>query len=108
MKKKMQKAGYLYERWLFIARRVFLTNPSLSKEIVKDILQFSRKTKMPIPKNVKRFICKKCFSVLTPGLNLRVRLQDGHVVYLCKECKSLYRYPYLKKDRTVKSKGKKI
>ena len=102
MRKKNLNIRNLYVQWFSVAKRVFLVNPSLSREMIKDILHFSRKTKTSIPKNVKRFICKKCLSVLIPGLNLRVRLQKGHVVYQCKECKTLYRYPYLKEKGNKK------
>ncbi len=94
----------IYRKWFQVARKVFFSNPELSREIVKDILFFSRKTKTKIPRDVKRFICKKCFSVLIPGVNLRVRMHEGHAVYLCKECKTLYRYPYIKEQKQKRKK----
>ncbi|MDK2849350.1 MAG: ribonuclease protein subunit [Candidatus Woesearchaeota archaeon] len=100
--KKSSELSKIYNEWFKTAKKVFFKNPELSKKMVEDILYFSRKTKTSIPKEVKRFICKKCHSVLIPGINLRVRLQKNHVVYLCKECKTLYRYPFIKEKKQTR------
>ena len=86
----------LYRKWFNVAKEIYFKDKELSITIVKDILTFSRKTNTKIPRDVKRFICKNCNVVLIPGINLRVRLNNRHLVYFCKECNHIFRYPYLK------------
>lgn len=92
----------IYTKWFEVAKKVYFVDKEYSKKIVDDILKFKQKTKTTIPLEVKRFICKKCHSVLIPGINLRVRLNNQHLVYLCLECKNIYRIPYLKEKITRK------
>ncbi len=70
--------------------------------MILELLEFCRKKRVRIPKSIKRFICKRCKTLLIPGKNLRVRLKDAHLVYKCKECNFIMRYPYLKEKKNEK------
>ena len=60
--------------------------------------KISMKYKVKLPKNFKLRICKNCGSFLTPGKNLRVRVQDKKIVYTCLNCGNIIRIPYKKKS----------
>ena len=58
-------------------------------EIAKKI---SMKYKVKLPKEFNRRICKKCSCFLTPGINLRVRLNKNLITYTCLNCGSIRRF----------------
>ncbi len=58
-------------------------------EIARKI---SMKYKVKLPKEFNRRICKKCGSFLTPGINLRVRLNKNIITYTCLNCGSIRRF----------------
>ena len=43
---------------------------------------------------LKRKFCKHCYSYLKPGVNCRVRTNQGKVIIYCLECKKYTRIPY--------------
>ncbi|MGC8669704.1 MAG: ribonuclease P protein component 4 [Candidatus Micrarchaeia archaeon] len=58
---------------------------ALSRSYTKRIMQISMHYKVKLPKKVKDNICKKCLSVLIPGLNTHVRISSSHS-YIIKKC----------------------
>jgi ribonuclease P protein subunit RPR2 len=79
------------------ARSVFREDKKLANRYVTLARKISMKYKVRIPPKLKRQFCKHCYSYLMPGVNSRVRLTKGKVVYYCLECKKFYRYLHLKK-----------
>jgi len=69
-------------------------NFSLAERYVELMLAISRKYRVPIAKEQKYRICKKCHSFLVPGKNATVRLKKGKVVIKCEKCGNYKRYPY--------------
>jgi ribonuclease P protein subunit RPR2 len=51
--------------------------------------------KIRIPTELKRRVCKHCYSYLRPGKNVRIRTKEGKVVYYCLECKKYMRFTTL-------------
>jgi ribonuclease P protein subunit RPR2 len=92
----------MYKEWLEEAREVHPINRDCARKMVAEMLEFKRKTRLSLPSYVKRFICKKCNSPLTPGRNLRIRTKNRHLVYLCKDCRHISRIPYTKQKKTGK------
>ena len=89
------------------AKESFKTNKLKANLFVKKARKIAMKFKLRIPSEIKRNFCKYCHSYLIPGQNLRVRTQEGKLVYYCLECKKHWRMPYTKKKTIVTKKGLK-
>ncbi|MEM0231025.1 MAG: ribonuclease P protein component 4 [Candidatus Woesearchaeota archaeon] len=74
-------------------------NPALARRYVALALRISQKYKVKIPTELKGKFCKKCYSPLIPGRNLRVRLRKGRISYFCLNCGNIKRHPYLKEQK---------
>jgi ribonuclease P protein subunit RPR2 len=65
-------------------------------ELIKRI---SMRTRVKIPKDIKRWICKHCHIIMVPGFNARVRTRrDGkalRVVTRCLSCGWIHRYEFV-------------
>ena len=64
-----------------------------SREYVRLARRISERNRCGLPREFKRYTCKRCDVALRPGVNARVRLNDGTVVVRC-DCGSTQRYPY--------------
>ncbi len=64
-----------------------------SREYVRLARRIAERNRCGLPRRFKRYTCKQCDVALRPGVNARVRLNDGHVVIRC-DCGSTTRYPY--------------
>ena len=76
---------------------------ALANKYIKTVRKISLKTKTPIPKKYKRFICKHCYSILVPDLTARIRIKNDKIVYYCFNCGQYYRIPI--KIKKTKSKN---
>lgn len=64
-----------------------------SRRYVRLARRIAERNRLSIPRRFDRFTCDTCDVYLRPGVNARVRLQDGHVVVTC-DCGGRARYPY--------------
>ncbi|MFP8889354.1 ribonuclease P protein component 4 [Natrialbaceae archaeon A-CW2] len=64
-----------------------------AKHYVRLARRVAERNRLSLPRTFKRFTCDACDAYLRPGVNARVRLQDGHVVITC-DCGHHARYPY--------------
>ncbi|APX95712.1 ribonuclease P protein component 4 [Natronorubrum daqingense] len=64
-----------------------------ARTYVRLARRVAERNRLELPREFRRFTCDRCDSYLRPGVNARVRLQDGHVVITC-DCGALARYPY--------------
>lgn len=64
-----------------------------AREYVRLARRVAERHRLRLPRTFRRFSCDACDAYLRPGVNARVRLNDGHVVVRC-ECGTLARYPY--------------
>lgn len=64
-----------------------------AREYVRLARRVAERNRLTLPKAFRRFTCDACDAYLRPGVNARVRLQDGHVVVTC-DCGEQARYPY--------------
>ncbi len=64
-----------------------------SREYVRLARRIAERNRCGLPRTFKRFTCPRCAVALRPGVNARVRLQDGHVAVTC-DCGAIKRYPY--------------
>lgn len=65
----------------------------LARSYVRRARRVAERHRLPLPRAFKRFTCDDCDAYLRPGVNARVRTQDGHVVITC-DCGHHARYPY--------------
>ncbi len=98
--KRPNAAGEQHIAELFaLAEKAFKEDPKLSNRYVRLARELAMRIRKPLPRELKRRICKRCFSFLVPGANCRVRTQRGKVVYYCKSCKKLMRLPFVKERK---------
>ena len=55
--------------------------------------RIAERNRLELPRSFKRFTCDACDRYLVPGRNVRVRVDEGTVVYRC-VCGATARYPY--------------
>lgn len=80
------------------AEEVFSQNTELSKRYAGLAKKISKRTKVRIPREKKRYLCKNCGQPLIPGKNARVRLRfvNSRIIVSCLSCGTFRRYPYQK------------
>ena len=64
-----------------------------ARRYVRRARRVAERNRLELPRAFLRFTCDSCDAYLRPGVNARVRLQDGHVVVTC-DCGEHDRYPY--------------
>ena len=72
---------------------MFKEDPRLSDRYVEIARKIAMKYKVSIPRELKRRFCKHCYTFLVPGINCRIRNNEGKMVYYCKICKKFMRFP---------------
>jgi ribonuclease P protein subunit RPR2 len=77
----------------------------LARRYVELARKISMRTKVRIPREDKRFICKNCLMPLIPGRNARVRLtsEKMSVTITCLTCQGIKRYPYSRERKLHKT-----
>ncbi|PIN87114.1 ribonuclease P [Candidatus Woesearchaeota archaeon CG10_big_fil_rev_8_21_14_0_10_44_13] len=74
------------------AEDMFRKDRKYSNRYVSLARRISMKYKVKIPLGLKRRFCKHCHCYLKPGVNCRVRLAKGNVIYYCLECRKFMRF----------------
>ena len=79
-----------------LSKEIFKISPYLANKYIELLFNFRKKYKVGIPKEIKRFICRKCKNVLIAGINLKVRINSKNrvVEYICLNCGFIRRYKY--------------
>ena len=85
------------------ARQMVEKDERLSKRYVGLARKISERTKVRIPTETKRYLCKNCGIALVPGRNAKVRLHAAKsgLVITCLSCGAVKRYPILSKNSTT-------
>ena len=94
MKNKKQIAGERIDFLFKKAKEVFKENSSLANRYVEIARKVAMKAQINIPSNLRKKFCRKCHSYLVPGENCRVRTRNKMMIYYCKKCKNIMRFPY--------------
>ena len=79
------------------AEEMFSKNKALANRYVLAGRKLAMKVHVQIPQELKRRMCKHCYSYLKPGVNARVRTREGKVIISCFECKKFARIPMKRK-----------
>jgi ribonuclease P protein subunit RPR2 len=73
------------------------------------IYRIAMRVRVKIPRNIKRWICKKCRVIIVPGINAKVRTRrDGktlRVVTRCLTCGWIHRYEFVRCRRGGEAQG---
>ena len=85
------------------ARRMVDKDERLSRRYVGLARKISERTKIRIPTETKRYLCKNCGIALVPGRNAKVRLHAAKsgLVITCLSCGAMKGYPVISKNRAV-------
>jgi ribonuclease P protein subunit RPR2 len=70
-----------------------------ARKLCAYIKEMAERTRVRVPRAIKRSICKNCYIPLIPGLTSTIRLRSqsrrfAYRVVRCKECGYIHRYPY--------------
>jgi ribonuclease P protein subunit RPR2 len=85
----LQRIKILFQQ----AEEVFPKNKDRANRYISLARKMAMKVHAQIPRELKRRICKHCYSFLKPGTNARIRTREGKVVIYCMECKKFTRIP---------------
>jgi ribonuclease P protein subunit RPR2 len=81
---------------------------SLADRYVELARNISMRYLVPIPVEFKRWYCKQCYGFLLPGVNSRVRISRGKVIYTCLRCQRQTRMPLHPRKTTIKTQETKV
>ena len=68
--------------------------PERQRRYIELARRISERTRTPIPRPLKRRICKGCGGLLVPGRTATVRTEKGKKTLRCMECGELRVWPY--------------
>jgi ribonuclease P protein subunit RPR2 len=100
-KMRLAVATVAHERIEILLRQAEEIHPpdvELSKRYVGLAKKISKRTKVRIPREKKRYLCKNCGQPLVLGKNARLRLRpvNSRIIISCLGCGAIRRYPYRK------------
>jgi ribonuclease P protein subunit RPR2 len=75
-------------------------HPERSRRYVEMATKLSMRYNVRISPGLKRRFCSRCKSFLVPGKNCTVRTEASQksVIFTCKSCGNISRYPYRKEN----------
>lgn len=83
------------ERLFAFANQAVKSDPGLANRYVELALRISMRTRVRIPRELKRSVCRECKAYLYPGITSRVRVRarrSPHVSVTCLNCGAVRRY----------------
>lgn len=85
------------------ARQMVEKDDRLSRRYVSLARKISERTKVRIPSEMKRYLCRGCGIALVPGRNAKVRLHAAKsgTVITCLSCGAVKKYRIASKERAV-------
>lgn len=96
MKNAKQIALQRIHRLFRLAKETIHENPELAQRYVEIARKIAMRTRLRLPKEYRRMVCRHCKSFILPGVNCRVRIQPKrkpHVVVTCLNCGKHMRIP---------------
>jgi ribonuclease P protein subunit RPR2 len=79
-----------------LAEKELKKHPERSRRYVELARKIGLRYNIRFPRELKRKFCKKCNSLLIPGLTSRIRIDSKKKILTvkCLKCEKIYRYPY--------------
>lgn len=90
-----------------LAKEKIREEPELAQRYVAIARRIAMRTKLRLPIEYRRMVCRHCKSFIYPGVNCRVRVQqrrEPHMVITCQVCGKITRIPLKSKSRKKKEK----
>jgi len=84
---------------LRMADSIYKTEPDLAIRYGELARRISLRSRVKIPREWRSRYCKRCGTLLFPGLNATIRTREKrfpHIVIRCNVCGSIRRIPYLR------------
>jgi len=81
------------ERLFVLAEEEHWNHPERSRRYVEIAKKISTRTRVRMPRPLKRLYCHHCGCYLSPEVS-RVRLRDGILITTCTRCEGQMRRPY--------------
>ena len=69
-------------------------NINLANRYILHARNLSMKNVVPIPRELKRLVCKHCYSYLYPSVTCQIRIHKGRIIKYCLHCKKITRFPF--------------
>ncbi len=88
----MQRIRRLFK----LAKNVIHEDEALAQRYVSLARKVSMVSRVRIPREYRRLVCKNCKRFILPGVNCRVRIQqhrEPHVLVTCEHCSKHMRFP---------------
>lgn len=85
-----------------LAKEKIRDEPELAQRYVEIARKIAMRTKLRLPTEYRRLVCRHCKSFIYPGVNSRVRIQqrrEPHMVITCLACDKITRIPLKSKSR---------
>ena len=79
-----------------LAKEVVHEDPERAQRYVQVARRIAMRTRLQLPKEYRRLVCRKCKSFILPGVNCRIRIQqrrEPHMVITCLNCGGHSRFP---------------
>jgi ribonuclease P protein subunit RPR2 len=86
------------DRLFRLASEEYALHPERSDRYVQIARKICTRTRLRMPRQLKRMVCKHCGRYLPP-IETRVRLRDGVLTVTCLRCGKQMRYPYTQKPK---------
>ncbi|MGD2249447.1 MAG: ribonuclease P protein component 4 [Candidatus Methanofastidiosia archaeon] len=103
-KKRIRKIAQKSIKKLFeLAEKEYNENPDRAHRYIEIARNISMRTRVLIPKHLKRRICKNCHHFLKYGENCRVRTKNTKIVVTCLDCGCIMRFPFVREKKAQKS-----
>jgi len=87
-----QRIRILYKQ----AKHVYPRDPELSRRYTRLLKRISMRTRTRLPREIRQGICRKCGTVLIPGVSSHTRVRqrrEPHVATTCHTCGHVHRIP---------------
>ena len=87
-KNRMKKAEESIEH---LSELILQSDKEISNLAARDLLRVSKRHGVRAESHIRDLICRSCNTVLRPGANARVRIQDGIRRITCLDCGRIHR-----------------
>jgi len=88
-----------------LAKEKIREEPELAQRYVQIARKIAMRTKLRLPTEYRRLVCRHCKRFIYPGVNSRVRIQqrrEPHMVVTCLVCGKIMRIPLRSRSRKKK------
>jgi len=83
------------------AEEAFPSDPNLAQRYVNLARKIAMRTRLSLPIEMRRRVCRYCITFLVPGANSRIRIKqrrEPHVAITCLKCGETTRIPIRRRN----------